>query len=122
MKSGIELIAEERERQVSGEGYTHTHDDEHIDRSIAQAARCYVQHYVERAWLYDSDLAKDLNLSGASYHEDTTPDEWPVGWGDWKPRTPIADLIRAGALIAAEIDRFNRANLPDEPEFQRPAG
>jgi hypothetical protein len=40
-KTGIELIAEERARQVSAEGYDAAHDDEHGDGSLAWASVCY---------------------------------------------------------------------------------
>jgi hypothetical protein len=37
------------------------------------------------------------------------PDDWPWDWRFWKPSVdPIRDLVKAGALIAAEIDRLQR--------------
>lgn len=78
--TGIDLIAAERERQVSQEGYSAEHDQNHDDGSLAQAAACYCvgSHVV---W-------------------------WP--WKDgYKPRDRISNLAKAGALIAAEIDRLN---------------
>ncbi len=41
MKTGIELIAQERQRQVSEEGWTAEHDDGHTDQELARAASCY---------------------------------------------------------------------------------
>jgi hypothetical protein len=41
MKTGIELIAEERKRQIEVEGWTAEHDDEHTDGELALAAVCY---------------------------------------------------------------------------------
>jgi len=38
------------------------------------------------------------------------PKEWPASWAIeyWKPKDRQRDLVRAGALIAAEIDRMQR--------------
>lgn len=89
-RAGVDLIAAERARQVSAEGWTADHDDEHDDGGLAFAAVSYALAAVE---------------------EDTQNAEvwWP--WEDayFKPKTPIENLVRAGALIAAEIDRIQRA-------------
>lgn len=95
MKSGVELIAEERAAQVSREGRTPEHDDEHTEGELASAAASYAIHAVMG--------------SEASYESPVPPPWWP--WDDewWKPKNPMRDLVRAGALIAAEIDRRQRA-------------
>ena len=41
MKTGIELIAEERQRQIDVEGWTKEHDAKHICDELALAAVCY---------------------------------------------------------------------------------
>ena len=41
MRTGIELIQEERTRQVQEEGWTPEHDEEHGDGELALAAACY---------------------------------------------------------------------------------
>ncbi|HJV72704.1 MAG TPA: hypothetical protein VJ654_00655 [Noviherbaspirillum sp.] len=112
-KGAVSEIAAERERQKAVEGWTPEHDDEHADRSLAQAARCYVEHYVGRAWLLD-----DQDHGAARYANDEMPYEWPDSWAEhwWKPKNPRRDLIRAAALIAAEIDRIDRAALAKEQE------
>lgn len=109
MKTGIELIAAERERQITAEGWTPEHDDQHVNREMASAARCYVEHYVAREWTIDNDLG--MNVEEGSYQNEECPREWPDDWDEswWKPKGRIADLTRAGALIAAEIDRLQRA-------------
>lgn len=92
--NGIERIAAERRRQIGKEGWTADHDDEHVGGELAVAAACYAA----RAGQLDRD---------------DPPDAWP--WGDewWKPNDdPIRDLERAGALIAAEIDRLLRIRRP----------
>ena len=80
--SGVGLIAEERKRQIEKEGWLAAHDDEHANGEMAQAAACYT-------------LGEDCV-------------EWPWEEEWWKPKDRISDLVRAGALIAAEIDRLTR--------------
>jgi len=98
-QGGVALIRAERERQVSSEGWTPEHDDSHRQEELARAAACYA--------MPDAFL-RHRKIFGA-YCE--TPVDWP--WHDqwWKP-TPddrVKDLTKAGALIAAEIDRLLRA-------------
>lgn len=88
MKTGIELITEERQRQVTKEGWTPEHDDKHSNGEMALAAACYAKPESER--IYE-------------------PWPWAASW--WKP-TPdnrIRELQKSGALIAAEIDRLQPA-------------
>lgn len=90
-KTGADLIAAERQRQISGEGWTPEHDDRHDDFELSAAARCYVQ----AAW--------------RGKPRRRPPADWP--WEDewWKPSDdPVRNLVKAGALIAAEIDRLQR--------------
>lgn len=81
-------VLAERQRQISAEGWTPEHDDEHRDGSMALAASCY---------------------ACASAGFDDAARDWP--WSDdwFKPSSPRRDLIKAGALILAEIERIDRA-------------
>lgn len=102
-KGAIELIADERIRQMAVEGWTAAHDDTHQCDEMAWAAVCYA--YPEGY--------KDLDY-------DCIPNDWP--WRDdptsWKPGpTRIRDLVKAGALIAAEIDRLQRLEHDHAPEL-----
>jgi hypothetical protein len=103
--TGIERIAAERERQVSVEGWTPEHDDEHINGEMRDAAIAYTQVCDDRA----GECAGDW-----------FPWQWDREW--WKPSdNPIRNLEKAGALIAAEIDRLQRcisrnAELHNESE------
>lgn len=90
--TGAEAIAAERQRQIEQEGWTPEHDDLHRRGEIAQAAACYAA----------SAGRKELN----------PPEAWPFDDAWWKPKDRRSDLIRAGALIAAEIDRLDRAEKP----------
>ena len=103
VQDGVSLIAAERLRQVNAEGWTPEHDDEHDDGELAQAAACYAK----RDTVSDDPAPWDVIGGGA------TPPSWPWGWASYKP-TPddrIRELVKAGALIAAEIDRLQRAEL-----------
>lgn len=84
--TGIERIAAERKRQVEEEGWTPEHDEGHGFGELTAAAICYLMH-----------------AHGVIGEE--VPDLWP--WEDqwWKPNDKIRDLERAGALVAAELDR-----------------
>jgi hypothetical protein len=39
----------------------------------------------------------------------SSPDQTAVSPDTWQPETPRADLIKAAALIVAEIERLDRA-------------
>lgn len=96
MKTGAELIAEERERQIAAEGFTAAHDDCHVSDELVMAARAYALPPEQRRGMFDPTDAR----------------VWPWDETWWRP-TPndrVRELVKAGALIAAEIDRLNRAS------------
>ena len=98
MKTGIELIANERLRQIGYEGWTPEHDDEHTDGALAVAACCYAAQENQGLY-YDGKKLRQAALQ-----------HWPWAREWWKP-TPddrVRELVKAGALIAAEIDRLLR--------------
>jgi hypothetical protein len=82
----------ERERQVTAEGWTPEHDDEHDMGEMAHAAAWYS---------VDQMMRSALDERGLSF--------WPWAQDRWKPTTPRRDLVKAGALILAEIERIDRA-------------
>lgn len=101
--SGAEMIARERQRQVTAEHWTPDHDDEHAHGELAMAAIAYV--------LSASDGGLHLSWNDLS-DAPTVPDSWwpwPIGFKS--DADPVRDLVKAGALIAAEIDRIMRADL-----------
>lgn len=93
MLSGVELIAAERERQINEEGWTPEHDDAHCHGELAIAAARYAVH------------GTDARVVHAGGEEDPTID-WLKFDGE------IRELVKAGALIAAEIDRKLRQATP----------
>lgn len=91
--NGVELIAAERERQVNVEGWTAEHDDKHDAGSLVAAAVTYALEAT-----FDGPLAKGSWFQKFWMFEDS--------W--YKPKDKVQDLVKAGALIAAEIDRLQR--------------
>jgi hypothetical protein len=96
--SVVDEIAQERRRQIEAEGFNAEHDAQHGPGELALAGACYA------LWdfpvLEVNRIAKEL---------------WP--WADrwWKPKSVRHDLIRAAALIVAEIERLDRGAAPTEP-------
>lgn len=94
-------VARERERQLSVEGWSAQHDDRHDKGEMAMAAACYAAP--ER-------MFRANEIVGRGYEPMTSyTDAWP--WEDrwWKPKDRRRDLVRAAALIVAEIERLDRA-------------
>ncbi|MBB3591696.1 hypothetical protein FHX08_002040 [Rhizobium sp. BK529] len=91
-------VAAERRRQVEVEGWTPAHDDRHTDGSMAQAAAAYALKARS-----DESHANGVRIRPPYLW----PDSWHVSW--WKPKDRRRDLVRAAALIIAEIERLDRA-------------
>jgi hypothetical protein len=95
LSKGALRIQAERMRQIKEEGFTEEHDDEHDSGQLAIAAACYV-------------LSKAY-ISGAvkfNFVELLWP--WERKWWSPTPKNRIRELEKAGALVAAEIDRLLR--------------
>lgn len=90
----------ERERQIVHEGFDAPHDDDHGDGQLCRAAMGYCQS-ASTCLCDTSALAKK------------PPSYWPWHPDWWKPKTSRRDLIRAAALIVAEIERLDRLNSMD---------
>lgn len=95
-------VQAERRRQITAEGWTPEHDDEHADGQMARAAACYA-------------------LAGSSAPNDGTAAllvslAWPWDEQWWKPSTARRDLVKACALALAEIERLDRACISQSPQ------
>ncbi|MGA4275628.1 hypothetical protein ACI2VH_02665 [Ralstonia nicotianae] len=88
-------VLAERARQISAEGWTPEHDDEHADGQMALAAGYYA---LACAFPHERDIGGGR-----------VPSYWPWDKSWWKPRDPRRNLVKAGALILAEIERLDRA-------------
>lgn len=94
-EDGATLILRERRGQVEREGWPPEHDQEHDRGELVNAAVIYAMSHADR------NLCA---LSGATLQTLF----WPSHW-DFKPSPDdrVRELVKAGALIAAEIDRLN---------------
>lgn len=90
-------IDEERFRQITDEGWTPEHDDSHADGALALAAAAYAQH------AGSSDSTREFRERHSS-----APVHWPWDRAWFKPTDRRRDLIKAAALIVAEIERLDR--------------
>jgi len=97
-------IASERQRQMESEGWTREHDDEHAEGELANAAAAYAHV----ASLSDGERRRVTGIYSID-NIGMLRDLWPWAKSWWKPKDRRADLVRAGALIAAEIERLDRA-------------
>lgn len=124
--TGSERIHAERMRQMLDEGWTAAHDDEYPPGKLSLAGICYA---AQQADLSAAFIETDQDIGTAS---EGPPWQWPFDESWWKPSDdPIRNLEKAGALIAAEIDRLQRKeraenrccedNVP-ELSFIRPNG
>lgn len=93
-------VIAERQRQQSVEGWTPGHDDEYTDGQLAIAASCYALMGAREQCLSDGEYQQS---------QKTLPYLWPWDPAWWKPKGARSDLVRAGALIQAEIERIDRA-------------
>lgn len=99
MSKALEDVAAERRRQVEAEGWTSEHDDKHDNGEMAIAAACYATAppatYSEREWRFPDK-----------------PKSWPWHRSWWKPKFYRDNLVKAAALLIAEIERLDRLKHP----------
>lgn len=94
MKNGVQLISDERDRQIAIENFNPLHDTAHTGGELRRAAEIYL---------------RDLRTRGAAGPAKTPPVDWPWEAVWFKPKAdPVRQLSIVGALIAAEIDRLLR--------------
>jgi hypothetical protein len=93
MNEVLTEIRNERIKQIE-KGYTPEHDDRHSDGALVKAACCYAMGYKPYTQLQ--------------------PDEtlWPFAQADWRPEGARANLIKAAAMLVAEIERIDRDDKP----------
>jgi hypothetical protein len=91
-KAARDVLAE-RARQISVEGWTPERDNQYAKGELAEAGACYAL----------------LAGKGATASELDQPGLWPWHWTWWRSTTRRRDLVKAGALIIAELERLDRA-------------
>ncbi|KAG0933899.1 hypothetical protein G6F31_016213 [Rhizopus arrhizus] len=97
LSSAARDVLAERQRQMNAEGWTLEHDDSYTDEQLARAAVCYA-------------------LPQGDYEIPEPPEFWPWDPAWWKPGHRRRELVKAGALILAEIERLDRAAIAQQSQ------
>lgn len=116
-KTGIELISVERKRQVEEEGWTREHDSQHTSGELAIAAACYASP--EKIYIKEDRYVQVISFKDPFPWDHKFDKRFRCSKQDpGKKGNKLPDLslhtkeervdllIKAGALIAAEIDRI----------------
>lgn len=83
----LDVIAERR-RQMEKLGFSHQQDDAYVFDELPLAAIAYI------LWTYNPGQV--------------IPSMWPWSMDHWKPKTPRENVVRAIALLIAEVERMDR--------------
>ena len=83
-------VLAERRRQIEAEGWTLDRDDEYTRFELARAGACYAEY------------------GNWPAHSEIPPNSWPWSAAWWKPTSYRENLVKAAALILAEIERLDR--------------
>lgn len=105
MSKALANVWAERRRQVSQEGWSEEHDDHHDTGELALAASCY-------AWAASlgEDGQEDVKVYPFTGEEGRFVRKfWPWDASWWKHASPRRMLVKACALLLAEIERIDRA-------------
>lgn len=121
MKTGIELIAEERQRQIDVEKWDLKHDSDYKHGELVGAAMCYAAAYVNKHFPEDKPVLRaqvyippksELFITGKVRNTGKWVDAWP--WSKEYDKREKHDKLRclviSAALIASEIDRLQTNN------------
>lgn len=94
----FEILAE-RLRQIYDEGFDTSHDDAHDAGELSGAAAAYAMHAAD---------ALHPQSQGDAFRNGEIPYGWCWDEKWFKPTTPRQSLIKAAALIVAEIEKMDR--------------
>lgn len=94
---GVRDVIVERRRQINIEGWSSHHDDQHSYGEMALAAGCYA-------------------MFGLCFNAGDPPKYWPWDKKWWKPSDKRRNLVKAAALIIADIERIDRAAIASVKE------
>jgi hypothetical protein len=103
-------VLAERRRQVEKEGWTPEHDDQHGECSMSYAAACYALEGTPIARTPTVNIQRVWEYTGWSW----------LAW--WKPKDRRRNLVRAAALILADIERIDRAMKTATNEGEQKGG
>ncbi len=109
---GARDVLAERQRQIHAEGFDEAHDEDefHSHGELAIAGACYA---VGPEHVHVPEIITTPYFGFPNGVTKPRPDEitWPWHRDWWKPKDRRQNLVRAAALIIAEIDRLDRAAL-----------
>ena len=86
MKTGTELINQEREKQITKYGYTPGHDIGYVNKELLFGALTYINTVL--------------------YGKNVGTEDWPFEIKYFNDEGYVENLKKAGAFIAAELDRI----------------
>lgn len=111
-------VLAERQRQITAEGWTPEHDDDHDEGEMAYAAAGYAAAVSDHLQAVKNEF--DAPGEPTIADEVTQPplNPWPHGW-EFKPAQARRMLVKAGALILAEIERLDRLSTTTPQETGR---
>lgn len=121
MKTGIELITQERTRQIEVEGFTDLKDEDYTAMQLSGAAGCYIASAQQKYFEVYTHGNEDGKYTRFQIYQDGywprsgkyVRAKWVDGWPwskEWDKRDKHnvrRSLVIAGALIAAELDRLS---------------
>ena len=111
MKTGIEMIAEERQRQIDVEGYSEQHDSQHKTSEFIRAAIAYIESAKIGVYCMELGNHDENSILARKVEMGRACSPWKDGF---KASTDVRDLVKAGALIAAAIDRLQKEPMAAE--------
>ena len=91
-------VLDERIKQIEKFGFDAEHDDANLFFSMSNVGALYA--------LYAS------SLNNGTIFEAAWPSNWDISW--WKPESQRTNLVKAAALILAEIEAIDRQDLSEE--------
>lgn len=103
---GLDEITTERLRQVTHHQWTPKNDDRYTQDEL----KLYAYYWLtpEEAEDQRQEVKRQLQQIAEEFGHRL---DWNDRWFQYDERTPVERLARAGALIAAEIDRVNRLTV-----------
>lgn len=88
-------VINERGNQIE-RGFVPMSDDAYKNEELVQAAVCYA--------------SQDTRFGNKYHGASIAPTLWPFHSAYWKPTTHRRNLVKAAALLVAEIERIDRAD------------
>ena len=101
LSRGMLDVVRERHRQINQEGFDDAWDNGYTQRELTQAAVSFAVS--ARAALLSNEEIPSIPPQSFP---------WSVEW--WKPKSPRRALVKAAALLMAEIDCIDRAEKRKE--------